>query len=795
MLRTIVDDTSPAGSSTPLEPRHQQLVIAWLAATARLHIAANLEAALLQNPLLSAVRANSQLSAAERTSYLRATVVVFAGFFEHRWLLDSGALDATIVAYMSALHWYACDAADDDDHHWSRRLLHQLHSAAAAGRYIRFVLVIKANRELPARLHDRLHRDLLRCVHRTDGYEQLVRSMLPVAAAAAAPPPPSPPLARICTAVGHICAHPHQQLVGFHAGVREQCGRLIERSRTPGALLRQPELQLLALCAHDTLVRMHRTAPDGFGQRPAIERLVFAGLAELSAPGDVLAGRVLQQHDQLLAGLQWVADAFLAAPAQPDRLRLPAAVLRPWLPLLLQLHSRLPAPVAQLPGRLVVYCLANVDGQPALGAELVRLLGERWLPDAGDRVLHERVTVVEQQSGRVSVQIGAADAVQPAFRAGDTLWSVLRDSGHNRLLYDVFVQLLGQLAEPEALRPVAGNGDQLLVHDADELAAVAHARCARTLAALQLLGDLIEHRPWQRLFGEQPADGLQAMRQLAEGRLRALRQWRETGDRERLDAERTDRTSGMLMAIVHEFVAGLEERRRLEVSAEFGRTLHEYRAVTANAEVRCQIDAVLGLLGGVGEEEEEEQRQPPNAGEADSASTRFERALRMCAEPEPYVRVFGLRELERMVRAAPAQRCAELVAQRFTVLSVAAEALRSDESYVFLNATRLLVALLGLMEADVVEAMLAEYERSAVGVDERLKVGEVIVKLVEELGELEGFLFGVHIRIQPVASRFGCGHQDRSPTSTRAGCSTAFCAAAGTATPICAPAACPVWPR
>lgn len=254
---------------------------------------------------------------------------------------------------------------------------------------------------------------------------------------------------------------------------------------------------------------MHRTAPA------AIERLFFGGLAQLAEPDDVLAGRVLFEQTELLAAVQSVCSCFIVE----DRTRptLPAVVLRPWLPLLLQLYDRIQSHdcVSSTAVRhLLVHCLANME-RPALGAELHRLLGGRWAAH-DDRVLHKRVAViVDPVTERITVRIATADDAAAAaaaageFQPDQALATVLRRSEHKQLCYDVFMQLLGMLCIIDELRPATDGIDALLVHDADELAAVAASRIARRVAVLNLLMQLIEYRPWQALLKERPAEGIQ----------------------------------------------------------------------------------------------------------------------------------------------------------------------------------------------------------------------------------------------------------------------------------------------
>lgn len=220
--------------------------------------------------------------------------------------------------------------------------------------------------------------------------------------------------------------------------------------------------------------------------------------------------------------------------------------------------------------------------------------------------------------------------------------------------------------------------------------------------------------------------------------IRIIRQSRE-GDGDNGGGQFSEGNSAMLLALVRMFVAEKIDYCGEEIWGELATTLHELMTLTSSAEARTQIVGLLRRVGGA-----------TNAPQIiHTGCPQLEKALSMCTAPEPYVRVFGMRELEGLVRSVDGPP-AELVAQRFTVLSLAVDALRSDESYVFLNAVRLLVALLRLMEADVMETMVAEYGRDAIEVDGRLKVGEAIVKLVEELGEhLFGFVWPIHNQRNP----------------------------------------------
>jgi hypothetical protein len=64
--------------------------------------------------------------------------------------------------------------------------------------------------------------------------------------------------------------------------------------------------------------------------------------------------------------------------------------------------------------------------------------------------------------------------------------------------------------------------------------------------------------------------------------------------------------------------------------------------------------------------------------------------------------------------------------------------MKESESYAYLNIIRLLVTLTHVMDVEVIEALIAEFQNCELEIDERLKFGEVIVKVTEDLGELSG---------------------------------------------------------
>ncbi|XP_058168360.1 transport and Golgi organization protein 6 [Anopheles ziemanni] len=123
-------------------------------------------------------------------------------------------------------------------------------------------------------------------------------------------------------------------------------------------------------------------------------------------------------------------------------------------------------------------------------------------------------------------------------------------------------------------------------------------------------------------------------------------------------------------------------------------------------------------------------------------------ALSLCADSEPYSKVYGTTLLIKLIK----ERDVETVARRHTILILALENLMSEESYAFLNSVRLLVSLCEVFETETVEVLIKEYHSVDKNIDYRLKIGEAIIKIVEVLGPtairyrdelLNCFLFGM----------------------------------------------------
>lgn len=108
-------------------------------------------------------------------------------------------------------------------------------------------------------------------------------------------------------------------------------------------------------------------------------------------------------------------------------------------------------------------------------------------------------------------------------------------------------------------------------------------------------------------------------------------------------------------------------------------------------------------------------------------------AKRLCEESEPYLKVYGLTQLIKLIQI---DRDDETLANKHRILALALHCLRGEESFLFLNCIKVFVALVDCLGLDVIDALIAEYQNDENEMDYRLKIGEAIVKVTEGLGKI-----------------------------------------------------------
>ncbi|XP_014287215.1 transport and Golgi organization protein 6 homolog [Halyomorpha halys] len=121
-----------------------------------------------------------------------------------------------------------------------------------------------------------------------------------------------------------------------------------------------------------------------------------------------------------------------------------------------------------------------------------------------------------------------------------------------------------------------------------------------------------------------------------------------------------------------------------------------------------------------------------NKERVEKVQTNLAKALEESVDPLLPIRAHGLRELGRLIKAKDQ----ETLKQMDTILFIFKENLNDDDSYVYLSAVEGLTSLASSFPDEVLTSLIEEYMSSKHCTENRLKVGEILLKLGRILNEM-----------------------------------------------------------
>lgn len=557
--------------------------------------------------------------------------------------------------------------------------------------YFKNLLILKGITEQPIEIQNQLHTDLMKRLLSPNGFAMLCRNVLPIELDAAAAP-----LWKRAEIVYHIVGH---------RGHSPQFTRTIvdEIYRFYAECLRktksdQHEYRLACVGSLSKIYANHS------GRRQQIDAYLMGKFDVLCEPSDLLTGCIVMDDTELRFAINCNWSAFCA----PTAIGLPSKCLVRYLPVLLRLHSQLvrDSDIESRVSHLIVQCLAN-RGRAQLKTLTDVLITEEYPSDM--RTIHARVHVKQMAPSKLyTVQIG--DAASPnEYDAAATFLRVLKQSQHNVFVYNVFVHLLEGIEGCLMTSGSSANAD--LLTDFGELELGLTKRFKRQVTTMYLLSELISYKSFHSQFDENPQEIVAALQTILQHRIDGIRQ---TDGRLSVDIDES--VLVVVLLIVREILP------KLRTSEELVRTLKRLDACCASDDLRQEIRMIFQLVDGT-------MPERPNS----DGVSEFQMARRLCEERQPHLIVCGLMKFVQLIRH---DRDPETLACKHAVLAIAVHCLRNEESYVFLNCIKLLILLVDVLEVEVIECVVAEYKTEDNLMDFRLKMGEVIVKVTEGLGEL-----------------------------------------------------------
>lgn len=404
---------------------------------------------------------------------------------------------------------------------------------------------------------------------------------------------------------------------------------------------------------------------------------ILSPLHGLITPEEVLCGSILMEYQEL----KMFIDVLNALFSTSTVASMPSRILQPYVVPLFNLFNLLPnSPEKENLSSVIIFILNNSDKSDLLA--LIRNLRMKDNPQV--LKLHPRVIFNNN-----TLQIGNSDH---HLDDTDSFIALIKNSNNNFLIYAVFLCLINLLGDAQN-----SSNSFLASYDVDEdgLPEVLHRKFYKQLAIIEPLQEMIQWKALHTQFNENPREILDAMK----GILTKM-----SGHDEQIVI--------IFFSIFKELLSKVRnEEQRKEMQQEILKLSEKFKNKEQIAEVF---------------------RVNEEAADIDPSKIAYDDAIKLMKSQEIYCKVYGSDTLIKLLK----KRNKQAVINRHTILAVALQNMKESESYAYLNVIRLLVALTYVMDVEVIDALIAEFTNSELEIDERLKFGEVIVKVTEDLGQM-----------------------------------------------------------
>ncbi|XP_053677524.1 transport and Golgi organization protein 6 [Anopheles nili] len=438
-----------------------------------------------------------------------------------------------------------------------------------------------------------------------------------------------------------------------------------------------------------------------------IETHFLGCFQSLAHPEELIASFVVGERAKLIRDLHKCHRVFTGATFTC----LPSSLLVSYIQMFLKLYMMLPDTLEEhrYLYDLIVFCLSNRSKQELMDIIQCLLYGSVH-SEKTKYLLHSRIVIKHNEASDDYI-LHICPLSDDDHNENDSLLPVLVDvlksSNRNLLNYDVFLILLNELMPSTWINEMH---EEQHLHEENEREELFYSQICTKYILIQALTDLVNYKGLHSQLYDNPNELLNILMTTLS---RYLQESEST-----LNSTSVDEKAKVLEIVISIFCEFLHRTRSRPEVDDILKLLQRYRRTKSCSDsMKVQIDLLCDgtLLG--------------NAGQTHTA---YQNALSLCADQQPYCKVFGTTLLIKLIK----ERDPETIAQRQSILILALVNLREDDSYAFLNSVRLLVALCNILEADVVDTLLKEYLNEDNEQDYRLKIGEATVKTVETLGPL-----------------------------------------------------------
>lgn len=551
-------------------------------------------------------------------------------------------------------------------------------------KYFQILLILKSNQTLPVSLQKMLHRHLMKRLVGQNGFEVLCKTLIRIGDDA------NEPIWKLSSAVFDIVSrkgHTKEFYIAIIDGIFEFLKKCIKSK----------ELERFVETCVGSLMRIYSLRSEEISEK--IVSYLVERLDILCSPKEIFAGYIVLDSDEL----EEVISMNLACFCSSVHVVLPSEILVPYLRVLCQIFSQVEVTALRTKiSTLIIKCLHN-RGR----VELKSIINSLLFEDSANhlKLMHSRIVIQLNNTSQEHKCVISKASDLSFFDASECLINILKSSNNNILAYNIFIHIFEQLDGSVNVSPQSKSD---LIQDEDELTQLMSQVFKKRVAVYYTLSELINHKQLHHQINENPSEMLNIC-------MNIIRNHLTNPENKTLNDEHS---TILVLSIIKEFLEKIQFTKQFD---EFIKILCELKLKSENNQIVNQINSILVALN----------RSEQKSFRAYDKS-QFAMAKELCEESEPHLKVYGLMQFIKLIRD---DKDPETLDNKHAVLAISLICLKEEDSYAFLNCIKLLIVLCDVLESVVLEMLIAEYQSTENEIDHRLKIGEVIVKVVEGLGK------------------------------------------------------------
>lgn len=551
-------------------------------------------------------------------------------------------------------------------------------------KYFQILLILKSNQSLPVPLQKMLHTELMKRLVSQNGFEALCKTLIKTGDNV------DVPMWKKSSAVFDIVGRKGHKK-DFYFAIIDGINQFFKKC------IKSKDIGVYMETCVGSLSRIYSLGTKEISNK--ITSLLVERFELLCCPKEIFAGYIVLENEEF----NEVISTNYASFCSNIHVALPSEILVPYLTVLFQIYSQVSVSDLQYKiSALIVHCLHNRER-----AELKSIINSLLFED-GDKHLkrmHPRITIKLNNTNQEHKCVISKASDLHFFDASEYLIKILKSSNNNILTYNIFIHLFEQL---DGSLNVSEESNSDLIQSEDELTQLMSQIFKKRVAVYYTLSELINHKQLHYQFSENPSEIVNIC-------MKIIRSHLNNPDSKTLN---DDHTTILVLSVIKEFLEKIHFTGQFD---EFIKILVELKTKSENNEIIDQINSILSAVN----------HSEPKAFRVCDKS-QYALAKELCEESQPHLKVYGLMQFIKLIRD---DKDTETLNNRNAVLAISLICLKDDDSYTFLNCIKLLIALVDVLESVVLEMLIAEYQSTENDTDHRLKIGEVIVKVVEGLGK------------------------------------------------------------